>query len=84
MRYLIVVLLLLFPAVVFAAEKVQYTLNCEYISGAQCKKTCSESDVMVRQVEIMGGEKKGSMADLDCSKQGKELKCCVDKKKMTK
>jgi hypothetical protein len=82
MRYLIVVLMLLFPSLVFAAQEAQYTLDCELISGAQCKAKCSESDVMVRQVEIMGGEKQGSVADLDCSKYGKEFKCCVDKSKM--
>jgi hypothetical protein len=82
MRYLIVVSILLFPALVFAAEEAQYTLNCELISGAQCKEKCSESEVLVRQVEALGGEKQGSTADLDCSKYGKNFKCCVDKSKM--
>ncbi len=82
MRYLIVVLLLLFPALVFAAEEAQYTLNCELITGAQCKEKCSETDVMVKQVERMGGEKKGAIVDLDCSKKGKDFKCCVDKSKI--
>ncbi len=83
MRYLIVVLLSLFPALVFAAEKAEYNLNCELVSGAQCKEKCSENDVMVKQVEAMGGEKKGAIADLDCSSKGKDFKCCVDKTKIT-
>ncbi len=81
MRYLIVVLVLLLPAMVFAAEKSEYILNCELISGGQCKEKCSESDVMVKQVEALGGEKKGALADAVCP-QGKELKCCVDKGKI--
>ena len=83
MRYLIVVLLL-FPALAFAAQEAQYSLDCEYISGGQCKKTFSKSDTRIRQVEIMGGEKQGSIADVECSKHGKEFKCCVDKEKITK
>lgn len=83
MRYLIVVLLLLFPTLVFAAEEAQYTLNCELISGAKCKEKCSGNDVWVRQVEAMGGVKQGTIADADCSKYGKEFKCCVDKAKIT-
>ncbi len=83
MRYLIVVLLL-FPTLAFAAQEAQYTLNCEYISGGQCKKACSDSDTRVRQVEILGGEKQGSIADLNCSMYGKEFMCCVDKAKITK
>ncbi len=82
MRYVIVVLLLLFPTLVFAAEQAEYTLNCELITGAQCKEKCSDNDVMVKQVEALGGEKKGAIADLDCSKKGKDLKCCVDKAKI--
>jgi hypothetical protein len=83
MRYLIVVLMLL-PALASAGQKAQYSLDCENISGGQCKKVCSDSDQRVRQVEIMGGEQKGSIADVDCSKYGKEFKCCVDKEKIKK
>jgi len=83
MRYLIVVLLL-FPTLVFAGQEAQYSLNCEYISGGHCKKACSDSDTRVRQVEIMGGEKQGSIADVDCSMYGKEFTCCVDKEKIKK
>jgi hypothetical protein len=75
---------MLFPALSFAGQKAQYSLNCEYISGGQCKKACSDSDTKVMQVEIMGGEKQGSIADVDCSKYGKEFKCCVDKEKIKK
>jgi len=81
MRYLIVALFLL-PTFALAAEKVEYSLNCEYISGADCKKTCSESEVKVKQVEVMGGEKKGAIADVDCSEQGKDSICCVEKDKL--
>jgi hypothetical protein len=83
MRYFIVVLML-FPVLAFAGQKAQYSLNCEDISGGQCKKTCSDSDTRVRQVEIMSGEKQGAIADVDCSKNGKEFKCCVDKEKIKK
>ncbi len=84
MRYLIAALLFLLPALAFAAEKAEYTLNCELISGAKCKDKCAETDVLIKQVEALGGEKKGAVADVDCSKQGKELKCCVDKTKIGK
>ena len=83
MRYLIVVLLLL-PTLALAAEKVEYSLKCEYISGGHCKETCSESDVRVKQVEAMGGERKGTIADADCSEQGKNHLCCVEKDKLMK
>ena len=83
MRYLMVALLL-FPTFALAAEKVEYSLNCEYISGGHCKRTCSESEVKVRQVEVMGGEKKGAIADVDCSEQGKGYLCCVEKDKLIK
>lgn len=82
MRYLIVALLLL-PTLVLAAEEAEYSLKCEYISGGQCKKTCSESDVKVRQVEAMGGEKMGTIADVDCNEHGKDYVCCVEKNKLT-
>ncbi len=84
MHYLIVVFLLLLPTLSIAAEKSEYTLNCELISGAKCKDKCAENDVLVKQVEALAGEKKGAIADADCSKQGKELKCCVDKSKIGK
>ena len=83
MRYLIIVLAL-FPVLAFAGQEAQYTLNCERILGGQCKKTCSATDARVRQVEIISGEKQGSVVDLDCSEHGKEFKCCVEKEKMTK
>ena len=83
MRYLIVALLL-FPAFALAAEKVEYSLKCEYISGGHCKAACSEGDVKVKQVEVMGGEKKGAVADVDCGEQGKDNLCCVEKDKLIK
>ena len=83
MRYLIVVLLLL-PTLAFAAEKEKYSLKCELISGGHCKQTCSENDVKVKQVEAMGGEKKGTIADVDCKEQGKDYLCCVEKDKLMK
>ena len=83
MRYLIVVLLLL-PSLAFAAQKEKYSLNCEDISGGQCKKACAESDTKVKQVEIMEGEKQGTIADVDCSTYGKDYSCCVDNGKIKK
>ena len=83
MSYLLVALLL-FPTFALAAEKAEYFLKCEYISGGHCKTTCSESDVKVKQVEVMGGEKKGAIADVDCSEQGKDHLCCVEKDKLMK
>ena len=87
MRYLMAVallFLLLLPVLVLAGQKAEYLLDCEYISGGQCKKTCSEEETRVRQVEIMAGEKQGSIADVYCGKDDKELKCCVYKGKITK
>jgi len=83
MRYLLVALLL-FPTFVLAAEKVEYTLKCEYISGGHCKETCLESDVRVKQVEVMEGEKKGAIADVECDEYGKGYPCCVEKDKLIK
>ena len=83
MRYLIVGLLLL-PTLALAAEKAEYSLKCEYISGGYCKKTCSESDIKVKQVEAMGGEREGTIADLDCTEHGKDYLCCVEKDKLMK
>jgi len=83
MRYLLVALLL-FPTLALAVEKVEYTLKCEYISGGHCKKACSESDVRVKQVEAMEGEKKGVIADVECDEQGKGYLCCVEKDKLRK
>jgi len=83
MRYLIVALLLL-PTFALAAEKAEYSLKCEYISGGYCKKTCSESDIKVKQVEAMGGEREGTIADLDCTEHGKDYLCCVEKDKLMK
>jgi hypothetical protein len=83
MRYLIVVFLLL-PSLAFAGQKEKYSLKCEDISGGQCKKVCAESDTKVKQVEIMEGEKKGTIADVDCSASGKEYSCCVENEKMKK
>jgi len=81
MRYLVVALLLL-PTLALAVEKVEYSLKCEYISGGHCKKTCSESDVRVKQVEAMGGEKIGTIADVDCNEHDKDNLCCVEKDKL--
>jgi len=83
MRYLIIALFLL-PTFALAVEKVEYSLNCEYISGGHCKKACSESDVKVKQVEVLGGDKKGAIADVDCGEQGKDSICCVEKDKLIK
>jgi len=81
MRYLLVVLLLL-PTLALAAEKAEYSLKCDYISGGHCKKSCSESDVKVKQVEAMGGERQGTIADVDCTEHGKDYLCCVEKDKL--
>jgi hypothetical protein len=83
MRYLIVSLLLL-PTLALAAEKDKYSLKCELISGGHCKKTCSESDVKIKQVQSMGGEKKGVIADVVCNEYGKNYLCCVEKDKLMK
>jgi len=83
MRYLIVALLLL-PTLALATEKAEYSLKCEYISGGHCKKTCSESDVRVKQVEAMGGERQGTIADVECDEHGKDYLCCVEKDKLMK
>ena len=83
MRYLVVVLLLL-PSLVFAAQKGKYSIKCEDISGGQCKKACAESDTRVKQVEIMEGDKQGTIADADCSAYGKDSLCCVEKEKIKK
>ena len=83
MRYLIVILLLL-PTLALAAEKEKYSLKCELISGGHCKKTCSESDVKLKQVEAMGGERKGAIADVFCNEYGKDYLCCVEKDKLMK
>ncbi|MBP1699161.1 MAG: hypothetical protein H6Q41_4349 [Deltaproteobacteria bacterium] len=81
MRYLVFVLLLL-PSLVFAGQGEKYSLKCEDISGGQCKKACAESDTKVKRVEIMEGEKKGTIADVDCSTYGKDYSCCVEKGKI--
>jgi hypothetical protein len=83
MRYLIVILLLL-PTLAWAAEKEKYSLKCELISGGHCKKTCPESDVKLRQVEALGGERKGTIADVVCNEYGKDYLCCVEKDKLMK
>lgn len=83
MRYLIILSLLL-PTLVFAGQKEKSFLKCEEISGGQCKKVCAASDQRVRKVEIMEGELKGTVADVDCSASGKGYQCCVDKAKIRK
>jgi hypothetical protein len=83
MRYLVVMLLLL-PSLALAGQGEKYSLKCEDISGGQCKKACAESDTKVKQVEIMEGEKKGTIADVDCSANGKGYVCCVEKDKIKK
>jgi hypothetical protein len=83
MRFLIVALLLL-PTLALAAGKEKYSLKCELIAGGHCKKTCAESDVKLKQVEAMGGEKKGIIADVVCNEQGKDYLCCVEKDKLMK
>jgi len=83
MRYLMVMLLLL-PSLALAVEGGKYSLKCEDISGGQCKKACAESDTKVKQVEIMEGEKKGTVADMDCSTHGKDHVCCVETGKIKK
>lgn len=83
MRYFVLMLLLL-PSLSFAGQGEKYSLKCEDISGGQCKKACAESDTKVRQVEIMEGEKKGTIADVDCSASGKDNSCCVEKEKIKK
>ena len=81
MRYLVFMLLLL-PSLAFAGQGEKYSLKCEDISGGQCKKACMESDTKVKKVEIMEGEKKGTIADADCSTYGKDYSCCVEKDKI--
>jgi hypothetical protein len=83
MRYLIVILLLL-PTLALAGEKEKYSFKCELISGGHCKKTCSEGDVKLKQVEAMGGERKGTIADVVCNESGKDYICCVEKDKLMK
>lgn len=83
MRYLVFMVLLL-PLLAFAGEGEKYSLKCEDISGGQCKKACAESDTKVKKVEIMEGEKKGTVADIDCSASGKEYVCCVENAKIKK
>ena len=83
MRYLVFLLLLL-PSLTFAGQGENFSLKCEDISGGQCKKACVESDTKVKRVEIMEGEKKGTVADKDCSASGKDYVCCVEKEKIKK
>lgn len=83
MRYLVVVFVLL-PVLAFAAQNAEYTLDCELIAGAQCKKACAENETVLKQVDILGGELQGKVSDIVCTKQGKNLKCCVDKAKIKK
>jgi len=81
MRYLVVMLLLL-PSLTFAGQGEKYSLKCEDISGGHCKKACAENDTKVKQVEIMEGERKGTIAEVDCSAYGKDSHCCVEKEKI--
>jgi len=81
MRYLVVVLVLI-PALTFAGQKGKYLVNCEDISGGQCKKECSEGEKAVKKIEIGEGDQKGIIAGVDCSSAGKGFVCCVEKKKI--
>ncbi len=86
MRYLIIILALVFiPTVALAGKTTKgktakYLVTCEAISGGQCKKECSEGEKAIKQIEIGEGEQKGEVADVDCSTSGKGFVCCVEKK----
>ena len=86
MRYVIIILVLVFIPTVALAEKTakgktaKYLVTCEAISGGQCKKECSEGEKAIKQIEIGEGEQKGEVADVDCSTSGKGFVCCVEKK----
>jgi len=88
MRYVIALLLLLLPALVFAEQKTEqkevYLIKCEAVKGGQCKTECAKTDRKVEHVQIMEGDEKGALADLDCSESGKDLKCCIDKGQIKK
>ncbi|MGO9611429.1 MAG: hypothetical protein ACLPX5_00120 [Dissulfurispiraceae bacterium] len=88
MRYLIALLLMLLPALVFAEQKAEpkevYLIKCEAVKGGQCKMECAKTDRKVEHVTIMEGEEKGAFADLDCTESGKDMKCCVDKAELKK
>jgi hypothetical protein len=65
-------------------QKRKYIVKCEDISGGQCRKECSESDKMIKRIQIAEGEQKGIIADTDCSSFGKDYICCVEKDKIKK